>query len=121
MRLLNEVRTSIPSNDNINDNVDSVLLDFFRIELREMRFRTKFHESGSDHHLSKTAMSWLEGDYDSSSYEWGVEKKRVGYMRDMDRERWGESKEERDEVAEEIEGEVLSLLVHELAVEILEA
>ncbi|XP_016463432.1 uncharacterized protein LOC107786461 [Nicotiana tabacum] len=92
-------------------NVDQLLLDFFWHEL----IQNNVDESEI---LMKEAKSLINGEY-NDEFEWENEDKREAYIRDMQElGRWNyKFEEEKEELALDLEFEVLTDLVHEVLVD----
>lgn len=87
---------------------DQLLLDFFWHEL----IQNNVDESEM---LMREAKSLINGEY-NDEFEWEIEDKREAYIRDMQRlGRWNyKFEEEKEELALDLEFEVLNDLVHEV-------
>ncbi|KAJ6400489.1 hypothetical protein OIU84_016023 [Salix udensis] len=96
----------------------NLLFDFFRDELGASTCEST--EQRIDVGLLNKAKAWMNGE-DSLWAEWELEHMdREVCVRDMDREgRWGKSEDEQNELASEIESEVLHLLVDELLLDLI--
>ncbi|KAJ8449314.1 hypothetical protein Cgig2_002446 [Carnegiea gigantea] len=108
-RLLKIMEERIPTRTACKYELDIVLLDYFRENVVEKEETA----------LLKAAEDWLNGHYDRLVLGWEVKDERQAYIRDMEEGgRWPrENKLEKEEVASELEAQVLTHLIEELLLE----
>lgn len=95
-------------------DVDQLLLDFFKYELSERNNQTD--DDDFNYEMVSMAKAWMNGEHEA--LEWGLEHKREAYIRHMHKvEKWSKFKDEQEELALEIEDEILNYLVDELLVD----
>ncbi|XP_040999364.1 uncharacterized protein LOC121245112 [Juglans microcarpa x Juglans regia] len=100
-----------------------VLLDFFLEQLSTKKSCQTKKDDDDDDELEREMVSmakaWMRGEH-NGLYEWGLDQhKREAYVREMDRrEMWSKFEEEQQEVALEIETQVLEFLVDEVFVDL---
>ncbi|XP_042963923.1 uncharacterized protein LOC122297793 [Carya illinoinensis] len=96
-----------------------VLLDFFLEQLSTKKCETKKDvDDEFEREMVSMAKAWTRGEH-NGLYEWELGHKREAYVREMDRrERWSKFEEEQQEVALEIETQVLGFLVDEVFVDL---
>ena len=108
-QMLKIMKEKIPAMTIYGYELDIVLLDYFRENVMEKE----------ENALLKAAEDWVSGHYDILILGWEVKDKRQAYIRDMEEGgRWpGENKLEKEEVASELEAQVLAHLMEELLLE----
>ncbi|KAK4418703.1 hypothetical protein Salat_2283100 [Sesamum alatum] len=105
----------IDENDNKREDCLTIL-DFF---LHELCMKGKMNDVEFDSEVLRTAESWMNGEYDES-YEWGVEEKRMAYVKDMEKGVcWNKFKQEQEEVSVELQVKVFDDLINELLADFL--
>lgn len=104
LALLCQAKANMPSYA-LKLKADKLLLDFFR-----ERIVTEFHEG-----LIDEAEDWINGRKTQVPFmEWGVQKNREGFVRDMENGgEWKALDQETEEVAVEVENDVFAALLNE--------
>ena len=93
-------------------------MDLFREELTTNWNQTRNEELECD--IIRLAKAWINGEQNEMAKWGGVREKTEACVRDMDREgRWSKFQEEQEELALEVESEVMNTLVDELLVDLL--
>lgn len=115
--LLNHVKAT-SSVDIGKAKVEKLLSDFFSDELSSKRCPSKKDDDEFNCEMVSMAKAWMSGEHDGL-HEWGIQHKREAYVSEMDRtERWNNSEEEQEEIALEIETQVLGCLVDEVLIDL---
>lgn len=98
-------------------NTDALLLDFFREGIMERKGNPDAEEM--DQELVRVAEEWMNGRHRDLLPGWEMQKSRKAYIKDMEeRGRWRKPEEEREEVAAEVEREVLTMMLDEMLSEL---
>ncbi|GKU95351.1 hypothetical protein SLEP1_g8722 [Rubroshorea leprosula] len=112
--LLKIFKYKTPSNK-MKLKVESVLLDFFRERI--VQGGTNGQGEFDEKETLKMAEEWVKGQSRELILEWEVKEGRKVYLKDMERNgMWRNLEEAREEVAAEMELEMLSSLVEELLI-----
>ncbi|KAI3701343.1 hypothetical protein L2E82_45997 [Cichorium intybus] len=115
IQLMDHVKTSLI--EEYDQNVDDLLLDFFRDELITSKGVKSEYEFES--RLLRMAKSWVRGE-DDGSLEWEMEGRREVCIQEMDkRGKWKDFEEEQKEIGIEMTTILFEHLLHELSIDLL--
>ncbi|XP_022759986.1 uncharacterized protein LOC111306360 [Durio zibethinus] len=118
--LLNHVKETSSLKSYSNISTDKLVLDLFREELTTEWNHSQTRNADLENVMVKLAKAWINGEQNETA-KWGVGEKKEACVRDMDREgRWSKFEEEQEELAWEVERGVMSILVDELLVDLLQ-
>lgn len=116
IQLMDNVKTT-SSIEDCDQNVDDLLLDFFRDEL--ITSKGVKNECEFESRLLRIAKSWVRGE-DDGSLEWEMEGRREVCIQEMDkRGKWKEFEEEQKEIGIEMTTILFEHLLDELSMDLL--
>ncbi|GER34531.1 CAP (Cysteine-rich secretory proteins [Striga asiatica] len=124
LNLLNEMENSLLLSPGIKMKADKLLLDFFKEKIINKQKNTHSQNpcggSSFEKEILDEAENWVNERKPRELFlGWEVERNRAAYVKDMEKsDEWRSFDRENDEVALELEGEVLSSLMNELLVDI---
>ncbi|GMY30199.1 hypothetical protein FCV25MIE_25441 [Fagus crenata] len=121
--LLDLIRTKSSPSTGVKFKVDNLLLDFIRERIEEINNANASTRRRCDnefqHELLKVTEDWFSGQPQELLLGWEVQDGRKVYVKDMEKGgKWSILVEEKEEVALEVEIEVLNTLLSELLLDL---
>lgn len=114
--LLKLIKAEVPS-DSSKFNAGTLLLDFFKERIMERHENPNADEFNQE--LLRVTEDWMSGHHRDFLLGWEVQNHRKAYIKDMEeRGKWRKLEEEKEEVAAEVENEILTYLLNEMFFEL---